>query len=572
MLRKLAINKRIFTLVSVSIVVFTVIILIATNYITRVTIQNRYFGDDKALQSETAKNAELLISDINLLSVRLMGNEELYHIFRKNEFDYSERLALYQSTIPALIEDTAAAEVAVVDTEGRSYSTGAIPGVFPDPDKLNYDEFNTATDHLCICAVEASISGERYICLGRRYYFYTTSADLGYLYIYLPESVLYDAISVSSPDTFSLLVTSDGLVLTASDKNKIGSYLLDASLLSSKEYNHWVLPYENHDSIYTVRYVSELENVLNTPIYSMNIYANDTLFVSVNRMIWIVVGLELILMIFAIVFCYFAARRIVKPIHKLQENLEDFGKDGNLTPSYFEGNDEFSELEKTYNEMLYRIADLTKKNTEEKLEQRKLQLDALQAQINPHFLYNTLDTIIWIAKIKKQQEIADLAMALAGFFRISLHKGDKYIHVREELDFVKGFVLIEQTRFPDKFKLVIDVSDEILDFLIFKVMIQPFVENAIKHGIAPKKGSGCITVRGQREENDLVFQVIDDGVGIQHEQNHTGQGELEGLHGYGIQNVDERIRLAFGEPYGVHIESVPGEGTTVTIRVPIHNR
>ena len=568
LLRKIPISRRIFLVVSVSIVVFTVAILVTTNFIVRNSIENRYLESDRALQAETAKNAELLLADVNLLSVRLMSNESLYRIFRDSALSYEERLQRYREAVPALTGDTKVADVVVVDSEGTVYSAGTAAGLHPAPDADSMEKINEDRDHFGIYGVERSETGDWYICLGRRYYFYTVSANVGYLYFYLPVDALSDAVSVSATDRVSLMVTSEGLVLTCSEEDRTGTRLFDFFAPFGDTYAYQRLTYAGKDSVYTVRSASELNSVLNTAIYTINVYAYDTLFDSVNRLIWLVVSLELLVMLLAIFVCYLAARRIVRPIHDLQDNLEDFGRDGLLETSGVAEGDEFAELESTYNEMLSRIADLTQKNVEEKLEQRKLQLDALQAQINPHFLYNTLDTIVWIAKIKKQQEIADLAMALAGFFRISLHKGDKLIRVREELDFVKGFVLIEQTRFPDKFELVIDVEEELLDLMIFKVMIQPFVENAIKHGIAPKAGSGRITIRGRREENDIVFKIIDDGVGME-ASGTSQQGELEGLHGYGIHNVDERIRLAYGEPYGVQIESVPGEGTTVTVRVPI---
>lgn len=568
LLRKLHISRRIFLVISVSIIVFTVAILITTNWIVRNSMENRYLESDKALQVEAAQNAELLMADVNLFSVRLMGNENLYRIFRRDGLDHEERLALYQDAILPLIQNTEIADAVIVDNEGQIYSAGHTKGLTPRPDGASFERIDSS-DHFCICGMTKSDTGESYICLGRRYYFYTVSASIGYLFFYLPETTLSDAVSASSADGVSALVTEGGLVLSCSEADRVGTYLFDLSLPSGEGYRYHHIPYHGGDSIYTVRYASELKDSLSTGVYTIHIYASDTLFASVDRLIWLVVLLELGVMLLAIGVCYLASKRIVRPIHELQDNLADFGRDGSLEPAVVEGNDEFAELESTYNEMISRIADLTKKNVEEKLEQRKLQLDALQAQINPHFLYNTLDTIVWIAKIKKQQEIADLAMALAGFFRISLHKGDKLIRVREELDFVKDFVLIEQTRFPDKFELVIDVDEELLDYMIFKIMIQPFVENAIKHGIAPKAGSGRITIRGRREENDLVFQIIDDGIGTEAASTASRQGELVGLRGYGIHNVNERIRLAYGEPYGVQIESAPDRGTTVTVRVPI---
>lgn len=149
-------------------------------------------------------------------------------------------------------------------------------------------------------------------------------------------------------------------------------------------------------------------------------------------------------------------------------------------------------------------------------------------------------------------------MALAGFFRISLHKGDKYMRVREELEFVRNFVMIQQIRFPEKFEVEYQVEEDILDCKILKIVIQPFVENAIKHGVAPKPGKGHIRITGKKENEDLVFEILDDDVGFREGDEGPKNGEADGLNGYGVSNVDERLKLEYGEDYGVTVTSCRG--------------
>ncbi len=569
LLRQLHINKRIFAVLVASILLFTVCLLVLSNLIVRNIMSSEYYQNDMQRQSETAQSINALMTDVNLLSVRLIGDDELYRIFRSTTVPYEEKSGLYRSYISKIAQDTNVANVVVVDNSGEVFSAKEIKGHSFDSNLLS--KIDIKSDHLGICGFATDESGKSYVVLGRRYFFYSTSASIGYIFLYFPESEISQILMAGNANSTAMLVTGDGLVFSATDPEKCGTTMLDPSILSDNGYQHYNMQYGGIDSICTTSRIPELEHTLNGKIYTVNICPKSNLYRSMNQLSLIIVIVEAGIMLLAVLLALKNARKIVKPIHKLQNNISNFGRDGELVPSYIkheDADDEFAELENAYNEMLNRIIELTNKNIDEKLEQRKLQLDALQAQINPHFLYNTLDTIVWIAKMKKQKEIEELAMALAGFFRISLHKGDKFISVREELDFVKGFVLIQQTRFPDKFDYVSEVPDELLDCKIFKISIQPFVENAIKHGIAPKDGRGCITVKAWRDGEDLVVTVHDDGVGINKKTAAENQGELVGLNGYGIQNVDERIRLEYGQNYGVSIDSTPGVGTTVCVKMP----
>lgn len=197
-----------------------------------------------------------------------------------------------------------------------------------------------------------------------------------------------------------------------------------------------------------------------------------------------------------------------------------------------------------------------------------MELVALQAQINPHFLYNTLDAIGWIAKLKKQTDIEQMVIALARFFRLSLHKGDKFITLEEEIQLVQSFVTIEQMRAPDKFDISYNIPEELKDIKILKIITQPLVENAIKHGISRKRGKGKIEVNACRTDNGLRLEVMDDGAGFDMSSTDFWvQGSSLRRSGYGLRNVDERIKLEYGREYGLEIMSEVNLGTTAVITV-----
>lgn len=204
---------------------------------------------------------------------------------------------------------------------------------------------------------------------------------------------------------------------------------------------------------------------------------------------------------------------------------------------------------------------------------RKSEFDTLQSQINPHFLYNTLDIIVWMIENEQKQEAVKIVTALARFFRISLSKGKSIITVRDELEHVRNYLMIQQMRFKNKFVYEIDAEEEVLDLVSLKLMLQPLVENAIYHGMEFMDGDGEICVKVYREAEDLWFRISDNGLGMTQEQVKSLLGEKKHVSsrrgsGIGVKNVNERIRLYFGADYGLTIQSEPDEGTIISIRLP----
>jgi two-component system sensor histidine kinase YesM len=171
-----------------------------------------------------------------------------------------------------------------------------------------------------------------------------------------------------------------------------------------------------------------------------------------------------------------------------------------------------------------------------------------------------------MAKIKHETEIEKLVLALAKFFRISLHKGDKFISVEEEVELIQHFLDIELIRFPDKFDMKYEIDEAVKKCETLKLILQPIVENAIKHGISQLENKGNITIKAYRSDDDIVYEIIDDGIGF-NPQEKLGTPLESGLGGYGLRNVDQRIKLEYGPQYGVHVDSKPQGGTRVKITI-----
>ncbi|MBP5491998.1 MAG: sensor histidine kinase [Clostridiales bacterium] len=204
---------------------------------------------------------------------------------------------------------------------------------------------------------------------------------------------------------------------------------------------------------------------------------------------------------------------------------------------------------------------------------RKSEFDLLQSQINPHFLYNTLDAIVWSAEAGNQKQVVSMVGNLSDFFRLSLNKGKETVLIREELQHVRSYLEIQHIRYQDILSFEIDVPENLNEFRIPKLSVQPVVENALYHGIKNKRGGGKITIRGEEKKDYFTIVVEDDGKGMSQDRlrevrKAIREGTPEKDVVYGLYNVNERIRLTYGEEYGVHIESILDKGTRVSIRLP----
>ena len=263
---------------------------------------------------------------------------------------------------------------------------------------------------------------------------------------------------------------------------------------------------------------------------------------------------------------------VVKPLKKLEKYMVQVNPDNMDQRMEILTDDEIGHLSMKFNQMMDRIRNLKEQVIEEQEDKRKYELEALQAQINPHFLYNTLDSIIWMAETNDSNIVA-MTEALAKLFRISLNKGNEEISLERELEHVKNYLIIQSMRYADKFTYEISAEPGVERCRTIKLILQPIVENCIYHGIKKKRGTGKITIRAYRREQNLIIEVSDDGCGMPEEicrKILSDEIESENISGSGIgvKNVNERIQLRFGKKYGLSYSSEEGVGTTVTYVLP----
>lgn len=266
---------------------------------------------------------------------------------------------------------------------------------------------------------------------------------------------------------------------------------------------------------------------------------------------------------------------ISKPLQHLCELTEQVGS-GDFSMQKINGSgDEVATLERSFNTMVGKIEELVANVRCEQVNLRRTELKLLQAQINPHFLYNTLDTIMWMAEDGQSEEVVEIVGALSDFFRVSLSKGRDYITLKEEESHVKSYLQIQQFRYADILEYEIDIPEELGEYNILKLTLQPIVENAIYHGVKQKRGKSKIMIHGSYKENHILLTVEDNGIGIQEEKLKQIRLHLEKENpeitdrGFGLANVNARIRLNYGKEYGLSIDSTYGAGTKVSMILPV---
>jgi two-component system sensor histidine kinase YesM len=397
---------------------------------------------------------------------------------------------------------------------------------------------------------------------------------------------MFSSISLNK-DQNVFMVAQDGTIIFHSDKSLLGNKFKSEAVLKAIEGNvEGVSPIIEDDNqqyvVYTTVNATGWKIVAEVPKKGISSRAATlNQFSSVATLTGVTV-LFLILVFILVAFIVRGMNRRVQTVIKVIKREGMAGLDERSTAS----DGDFYLLEKSVDHLIHRVRDLMEETYQSKVLEREAQLRALQAQINPHFLYNTLDTINWIAIGHKAHDISQMIDGLARYFRLSLNKGKDVVTVTDELELAKVYLEIQQTRFPKSFEFLFELGGQdgmeevnevrasLESCFIPKLTLQPIVENALLHGIRKSKGkSGKITISAWIEGNELLLSVTDDGIGMEPDFAQTLLTEPRPVvrtdgsgSSYGLFNVNERIRLFSGEAHGLSIQSQPGEGTTITAR------
>ena len=396
---------------------------------------------------------------------------------------------------------------------------------------------------------------------------YNTGKNEGVFFVDLNYNAISDLCSNNIGNKgYIFLMDEEGNIIYHPKQQLIYGGLLEENIeeILSSEEDFFI----SGDKIYTVSKSVETGWITVGTISAAELFENNK---QVQGMYLLVAGA---LLICVLIVSSIIAKQITKPIKKLSKSMSmvEHGEFDKASVPITDDN-EIGMLSRSFNVMTEKIHTLMEQNIYEQEEKRKNEMKALQAQINPHFLYNTLDSIIWMSEAGKNEEVVLMTSALAKLLRQSISNDRAKVTVSEEINYVKSYLTIQKMRYKDKLEFSINVSPEIMNVKIIKFALQPLVENAIYHGLKYKETKGNLIIEGYKEGEKAVLVVKDDGIGMDEETlKHIFDGSQKGnkSNGVGVPNVQKRIQLYFGPEYGITYRSRKGEGTEVTVTVPLY--
>lgn len=308
---------------------------------------------------------------------------------------------------------------------------------------------------------------------------------------------------------------------------------------------------------------------------TVGIISNSQLFAKIGEIRNLSILVTLITIFIISIICLIISLEITNPLKRLSASMKEVeGGEFNVKVQNLH-KDEIGDIGRSFNSMVFKINELINKEYYLQIKKKEAELKALQAQINPHFLYNTLESLRMKAVVNNDKDVADMAKILSKFFRLSIIREKDLVMVREELEHVRYYMEIQNLRYNNRFIFIEDFDDELLQAQMLKLTLQPIIENAIFHGLEPKAGQSSIILRGRKINDEMKIEIIDNGVGIDSEHLNELTSALESSSesdklGLGLANVHKRIKVHFGEKYGLKIVSELGKGTRIIICMPYH--
>jgi two-component system, sensor histidine kinase YesM len=395
----------------------------------------------------------------------------------------------------------------------------------------------------------------------------------GILSVDIQESYIYEIISkidiTGRQNIF--IVDGEGKIISCYDKDKLGSEFPNslATVISADNEGTFKVKNNNKEVYVIHKGIAKTDWKIVAQIPAEEIRKNNRTFSNISGIIMIISTL-IVFMLALFLFAAFLTEGIHRRVRTLIYTMEKEGMES-ITDSYPSSDGDIYKLEKSFDTMIKTVKRLTEESLKAKLHEREAELKALQAQINPHFLYNTLDIVNWMAIRRGVEDIRIMVDSIAKYFRYSLSRGRDVVRICDEIELVEVYQDIQKKRFGDIFTVNFNVDDEAKQYHIPKLTLQPLVENAILHGILEKNDSGGkITIEAKKNGDDISIIISDNGIGIKSEiiEGLLKGDNLNGNNSYGLYNVNERIKLfSSGDKYGVFISSIEGEGTTVEVKL-----
>lgn len=408
------------------------------------------------------------------------------------------------------------------------------------------------------------------IVLMKQLYAFPSQSPLGYIALDVNVRSLHDIIAdidlTQSGRIF--LVNEEGRILMTESAASSGE-LLDEPY---RQYFGQEEAFYNNVRVGNTNYSVYNSGAISNGWHMMLAIPRDYYLRDIVRLQNAILPITLVTAFLTVMLSILVARGITGPMRNLSQAMEDFGQGDFDINCQVDSEDEIGRLSHTFNQMVMDMNSLVNTVYEQKVMKQEAQMKSLQMQINPHFLYNTLDTINWMARIQNVDEIGDMVAALSHMMRYSLEK-KSFVRLRVEVENLRDYLAIQNYRYRDKMEAEIEIGEELMKFYIPKLLIQPILENAIVHGIEEKLDKGNILIAARQKGEDLYIHVSDDGVGMtegtmSHILMEDYSMKKQGHTSIGVVNVNRRIQMIYGKDYGLLVQSLLGAGTKITIHIP----
>ena len=572
--------KYFLILVLVPIISISVITFFSSSMIINNKV-NRY---EKATLSQIRKNIEFRLDQINYVASSILVNKEVQSILREYKYMTEDQntsdayLILTKFVNGYLFSTNYIRSILITSEKGDNYSFGdylaASQEDFAQIKEMMGNMLKNRQSKWEYFSKDQKMTIGRYNSIS-----YLASikdynkggTSLGYLIINTSDFVLNDIFNKKNLDEYRYYVVVDGRGDPIYSYNP-NNYSMPIRFLSENLSN---IDSYTIKSVNNTKYAISYENIGNTDWRLISVtpvaeYLKDVNFI---RNIIIITGILSFLL--AIYLNMRFSRNISYPIYELIGNMIKVQNGDFNVQSKIISNDEIGQIQEIFNSMIYRIKGLINKVYEEEREKRYAELNALQAQMNPHFLYNTLNSVNCIAKLHNEEDISRIVVSLSDLLRISVSKKGEYILLREEVEYVNKYLIIQNIRYRDKFTAIFDIEDSLKEKKILKLLLQPLVENCIYHGLETLETKGEIRINAYEDKGDILIKVKDNGVGLEEDKllrmNEAFKNYRDdNQESIGVRNVNARIKLHFADKYGLQFyNNIEGPGLTVELRVPV---
>ena len=563
-------------------------VLMAITLVTIVTMgfllyQRFKLAIDKMAVSNTEATVESTVDRVNsdLLDIRQIFNAANYNIVQ--EFDISSEKFAEQFSLLYEVNSDKIESLALYGNEGRLIASEPVAVEKENIDVTGQDWYKNAESaienvHFSVPHIQNLYEDGLYryhwvVSLSR--YVDINDGEIpgsGVLLVDMKYSVIEDVlkqINDSSEGIYYYMISRDGQMIYHPRKTEMARGLFEENSLKASGYEEgtYEITTNGHKESVVVG------NIAYTGWKLIGVVPESVQTARINNFRYYIFTTIMVLMMMLLEGNRLISRKISKPIRKLDESVKTY-EAGGKPDIYIGGSSEIRHLGYSVQRSYERIETLMEEIIRQQNERRKSELDALQSQINPHFLYNTLESITWMVEAQENEAAVRMISELAKLLRVSLSRGKTIIPIKDELQHSRSYMNIQLARYKERFKTEFRIEEEIENCCIVKLVIQPILENAIYYGVGnmDEDDDGMIIVSGKKKDEDILITIEDNGMGMREEvlENILTDNSKVPKHGSGVGviNVHSRIRLMFGEEYGLSIESEPDEGTRVTIRIP----